>query len=67
MLGGRQWEEDVRGKWPFHPAMLRVLLSQRLISEAGKLGYLVEHSELFGNLLPGRVTVTPTHSPDVVC
>lgn len=55
MVGGRQWEEDVRGRHPFHPTMPRVLLSQGLITEAGELGCLVEHSELFG-----RVTVTPT-------
>lgn len=60
-MGRRQWEEDVRGKHPFHPAMPGVLLSQRLITEAGELGYLVEHSELFG-----RVTVTPTHNQQPV-
>lgn len=60
-VGGGQWEEDVRGKQPFHPAMPRVLLSQGLITEAGELGCLVEHSELFG-----RVTVTPTHSQQQV-
>lgn len=56
VVDGGWW--TVGGRCLFHPVILRVFLSQKLITEAGELGYLAEQGDLFGNVLLVGVTLS---------